>query len=49
MDSDKKSDKEHKKDLHQNATDEKGAQKKEHFNQYGKKDNDRKERAAKKD
>lgn len=37
---------EHEKKLHQNATDEKGPQKKEHFNQYGNQNNDRKERGA---
>ncbi|WP_197052649.1 hypothetical protein [Psychroserpens sp. Hel_I_66] len=37
---------EHEKFLHQNATDEKGAQKKDHFNQYGKQDEDRKDRGA---
>ncbi|WP_179020068.1 hypothetical protein [Winogradskyella forsetii] len=37
---------EHGKILHQNATDEKGAQKKDHYNQYGKQDHDRKERGA---
>ena len=31
---------EHEKDLHQNATDEKGAQKKKHYNQYGEQDDD---------
>ncbi|GGW61454.1 hypothetical protein DFQ11_102544 [Winogradskyella epiphytica] len=37
---------EHKKKLHQNATDEKGAQKKDHYNQYGKQGEDRKRRGA---
>ncbi|WP_170233955.1 hypothetical protein [Bizionia myxarmorum] len=39
---------EHEKDLHQNATDEKGAQKKDHYNQYGKQDDERVERKVKK-
>ncbi|MDN3492567.1 hypothetical protein [Winogradskyella bathintestinalis] len=40
----------HEKTLYQNATDEKGAQKTEHYNQYGKKDDDdRKVRKSKKD
>jgi len=39
----------HEKNLHQNATDEKGPLKKEHYNQYGKKDDDEhEERGAKK-
>ncbi|MFC5196556.1 hypothetical protein ACFPH8_14535 [Bizionia hallyeonensis] len=38
---------EHEKTLHQNATNEKGAQKKDHYNQYGKSDEDRKKRASK--
>ena len=37
---------EHEKILQQNATDEKGPQKKEHYNQYGKQGDDRKERGA---
>lgn len=37
---------EHAKKLHQNATDEKGAQKKDHYNQYGKQDDDHKKRGA---
>ncbi|AEH01966.1 hypothetical protein [Lacinutrix sp. 5H-3-7-4] len=37
---------EHEKTLYQNATDEKGAQKKEHYNQYGKQGDDRKKRGA---
>lgn len=40
--------KEHKKILHQNATDEKGPLKDDHYNQYGKKEDDHKERASKK-
>ncbi len=38
----------HEKKLHQNTTDEKGAQKQEHYNQYGKTTEDRKERGSKK-
>lgn len=38
---------EHEKFLHQNATDEKGAQKKDHYNQYGKQGQNRKKRGAK--
>ncbi len=37
---------EHEKTLYQNTTDEKGAQKKEHYNQYGKKDYQPKERSG---
>ena len=42
-----KSKSEHEKFLHQNTTDEKGAQKKNHYNQYGKQGDDRKKRSAK--
>ncbi|MGC1473009.1 MAG: hypothetical protein WA775_10500 [Psychroserpens sp.] len=48
MDKDRENPKtEHAKKLHQNATDEKGPQKKEHYNQYGKQNDSRKKRAAK--
>lgn len=39
---------EHEKILHPNATVEKGAQKKDHYNQYGKQEHEHKERGAKK-
>jgi len=38
---------EHEKRLHQNATDEKGALKDNHYNQYGKQNETRRERAEK--
>ncbi|WP_170234461.1 MULTISPECIES: hypothetical protein [Bizionia] len=37
---------EHEKELYQNATDEKGAQKKSHYNQYGKTNDERKKRSG---
>ena len=36
----------HEKELYQNATDEKGPQKDEHYNQYGKQNDGRKVRSA---
>ena len=36
----------HEKKLYQNATDEKGAQKNEHYNQYGKTNDRRKKRSG---
>ena len=39
----------HEKFLHQNTTDEKGPQKEDHYDQYGKKNQGHKERAAKKE
>ncbi|EPR73509.1 hypothetical protein ADIWIN_1539 [Winogradskyella psychrotolerans RS-3] len=38
---------EHKKRLHQNATDDKGPLKDDHYNQYGKQNETRRERAEK--
>jgi hypothetical protein len=39
---------EHEKKLHQNTTNEKGPIKEEHYNQYGKKDDEHKKRGARK-
>lgn len=47
MSADRKNPKtEHEKTLYQNATDEKGAQKKAHYNQYGKTYDNRKIRSG---
>lgn len=43
----KDKDKEHEKRLHQNTTDEKGALKVDHYNQYGKQNETRRDRAEK--